>query len=93
MVYDSFSSVGNDGLMVMPDVTREYLRGGHAVCMVGYDDKIKFKDGKMGGFIVRNSWGENWGDNGYFYMPYSFALSYQFAADFWFIQNLPHKFN
>ena len=32
------------------------LIGGHAVILVGYN-----KDG----FIVRNSWGQNWGDKGY----------------------------
>ncbi len=32
--------------------------GGHAVCLVGYD-----KDS----FIVRNSWGQDWGDKGFAY--------------------------
>ncbi len=42
--------------------------GGHAVTIVGYDDN------KFGGaFKVINSWGINWGDNGYFWLPYSFA--------------------
>jgi len=31
--------------------------GGHAVCVVGYT--------KQGTFIVRNSWGDGWGDNGF----------------------------
>ena len=35
------------------------VRGGHAVCIVGYR-----KDGR---FIVRNSWGEQWGDHGFAY--------------------------
>ncbi len=42
--------------------------GGHAVTIVGYDDN------RFGGaFKVINSWGVNWGDSGYFWMPYSFA--------------------
>ena len=42
--------------------------GGHAVTIAGYDDD------KFGGsFKVINSWGTNWGDNGYFWLPYSFA--------------------
>jgi hypothetical protein len=43
-------------------------QGGHAVTIVGYDDN------RFGGaFKVINSWGANWGDGGYFWMPYSFA--------------------
>lgn len=37
---------------------RNSARGGHAVCLVGYDEN---------NFIVRNSWGEQWGDGGYAY--------------------------
>lgn len=41
------------------------LRGGHAVCVIGYDDK------KFGGaFKVVNSRGEYWGDNGFFWIRY-----------------------
>jgi hypothetical protein len=42
--------------------------GGHAVTIVGYDDN------RYGGaFKVINSWSRSWGDDGYFWMPYSFA--------------------
>lgn len=41
------------------------LRGGHAVCVVGYDDK------KFGGaFHVVNSRGEDWGEDGFFWIRY-----------------------
>ena len=36
------------------------VRGGHAICIVGYR-----ADGR---FIVRNSWGTAWGDNGFGYL-------------------------
>lgn len=36
-----------------------------AVVAVGYDDTKEC-------MIILNSWGEHWGDNGYFYMPYDF---------------------
>jgi len=36
------------------------VRGGHAVCIVGYK-----ADGR---FIVRNSWGTSWGDKGFGYL-------------------------
>ena len=38
------------------------LRGGHATILVGYN-----KDG----FILKNSWGTNWANNGYVILPYS----------------------
>ena len=43
----------------------EKKHGRHAMVVCGYSDKYKF-------FIVRNSWGVNFGDNGYCYMPYSY---------------------
>lgn len=36
---------------------------GHAVLLVGYDDNLQC-------FKVKNSWGENWGENGYFRIAY-----------------------
>lgn len=39
--------------------------GGHAMTVVGYDD-----DKNGGSFIVLNSWGEDWGENGVCYMRY-----------------------
>lgn len=37
----------------------------HAMLVVGYDDDNQC-------FIVRNSWGAGWGDNGYCYIPYDY---------------------
>src|SRR3954469_9285728 len=78
-VYQSFMSQGvaRTGLMPMPS-KRERLLGGHAVLAVGYDDSKQV-------FIVRNSWGPNWGDKGYFYMPYKYITNDDLAADFWTI--------
>ena len=40
--------------------------GGHAQCVVGYDDK------KYGGaFLIMNSWGPQWGNNGFAWVRYS----------------------
>lgn len=41
----------------------EKLQGGHAMVIVGYDDDKKH-------FIVRNSWGKNWCNDGYTTMSY-----------------------
>lgn len=77
-VLTSFSGdVAKTGNMVMPQ-PGDKVRGGHAVTAVGYDD---FKQC----FIVRNSWGESWGDKGYFYMPYAYITDPQLAQDIWAI--------
>ncbi|MBS4189464.1 C1 family peptidase [Bacillus sp. FJAT-49705] len=44
-------------------ITENGQQAGHAVCAVGYNDDKQI-------VIIRNSWGENWGDNGYCYFPY-----------------------
>lgn len=46
-----------------PDINSS---GGHALCVVGYDDN------KYGGaFEIQNSWGTNWGNDGYIWIPYT----------------------
>lgn len=48
---------------------------------VGYDDNL------FGGVgIIANSWGDGWGDHGYFYMPYAYLTNPNLASDFWTIQ-------
>ncbi|MFO8235406.1 MAG: PKD domain-containing protein [Bacteroidales bacterium] len=44
--------------------------GAHAMTIVGYDDNICI-NGDCGAFIVANSWGKSWGNDGFIYMPYS----------------------
>jgi len=44
--------------------------GGHAMCVIGYDD---YKEG--GAFQIMNSWGKEWGKNGIAWVPYD-AFSY-----------------
>jgi C1A family cysteine protease len=81
-VYESFESpeVAQSGIVPMPQAT-ERMIGGHAVMAVGYEDKKEQ-------FIVRNSWGEGWGDKGYFYMPYAYLSSSFLSSDFWTIRDM-----
>lgn len=76
-VYDSFESESTNktGIVSMPKESEKIL-GGHAVMLVGYDDAKKW-------FIIRNSWGKNWGDKGYYYMPYDYWTDWQLSDDFW----------
>lgn len=75
-VYESFESpeVANSGVMPVPSANERVL-GGHAVMAVGYDEKKKV-------VIARNSWGAEWGQAGYFLMPYE-IITLGLAQDFW----------
>jgi C1A family cysteine protease len=81
-VYEAFESqeVARTGVVPMP-ARNEKMLGGHAVLAVGYDDASQR-------FIVRNSWGDGWGDAGYFTMPYAYITSAQLASDFWTITSV-----
>jgi C1A family cysteine protease len=78
-VFPHFCSieVSNTGIVPMPSPEEEYL-GGHAVTLVGYDDTTRM-------FKVRNSWGRDWGQKGYFYMPYDYVGHPDLCNDFWVI--------
>lgn len=79
-VYESFvgDDVAKTGVVPMPRA-HEQLLGGHAVMACGYDDAKQW-------FIVRNSWGDTWGEKGYFYMPYKYLTSSDLSDDFWMIK-------
>lgn len=84
-LFDSFDS-GRKGKIPMP-TRREKQRaehGGHAMLCVGYSDPDRV-------FIVRNSWGEDWGDEGYCYMPYDYLMNPEYNdGDAWIIRRLDH---
>ncbi|MBV8390316.1 MAG: C1 family peptidase [Mucilaginibacter sp.] len=79
-VYSSFESpqVAQTGVLNLP-APDENAIGGHAVLVVGYDDSSSR-------FTVRNSWGETWGQKGYFTMPYQYLLDANLSDDFWTIR-------
>ena len=50
---------------------RGNLPGDHAVELVGWDDNFYIPGAPgRGAWIAKNSWGEDWGSNGYFYVSY-----------------------
>jgi len=79
-VYESFETpqVAKTGILNMPQ-PGEKVMGGHAVVAVGYDDAQQR-------FIIRNSWGTNWGQQGYFTMPYQYLDDRNLSDDFWTIR-------
>ncbi len=62
-----------DGHIAMPQPGADLL-GGHAILIVGYIDSHAGVDSAY--FIVRNSWGADWGDNGYGYLPLEYIERY-----------------
>jgi len=59
----------NNGYITMPNPASSNVAttGTHAVLITGYNDRT-------GHFLVRNSWGRDWGIDGYFYIPYEYLL-------------------
>jgi C1A family cysteine protease len=86
-VYSSIWDVSDSGKIPYP-TPRERREGGHAVVAVGYDDKMKIKNRNDGGrqttgaLLIRNSWGTNWGEGGYGWLPYDYVLD-RLAVDWW----------
>lgn len=74
-VFDNFLNLDSKNSVVKEpkDSVNDY--GGHAICLIGYDLQMKW-------FIAKNSYGAEWGDGGYCYIPFDYMD--QFGFDKWF---------
>jgi len=74
-VYESWftDKVSRTGMIPMPKKSDQY-QGGHAVCIIGYDDTKKL-------FKFKNSWGNGWGNGGYGHLTYDYMK--QYCVDAW----------
>ena len=86
-VYSSYLQAQQTGEIPYPTPGESQV-GGHAVVAVGFDDKKKIKNTNPGGIetkgalLIRNSWGEDWGSDGYGWLPYDYVLNW-LAIDWW----------
>jgi hypothetical protein len=77
--FDScFKAAGKTGVMPSPAAGEE-SDGGHAMLVVGYDD------GKHR-FLIRNSWGDDWGESGYYWMNYTDFLDPERTHGTWMVR-------
>jgi len=84
-VYDQFYNLhGKDSVYNSLQGSTGGQHGRHAITIVGYDN-----NSYGGAFKIINSWGGNWGDNGYFWMPYDFAEQVVFQA--WILEDGKNK--
>ncbi len=80
-LFDNMSLIdGTNNLLSVPDKSAEFL-GGHALLCYGYDDFVK-------AFLVRNSWGAEWGKDGNFMVSYDYMTNPELADDFWTIKKV-----
>ena len=76
-VFESFmnDSVAKTGVVPLPKSNEAEL-GGHAVKCISYDDYYK-------AVCCANSWGSNFGDHGYIYLPYEYITNPDLCGDLW----------
>ena len=78
-IYDAFQKDGAHGKVRTPDPDTHQHCGGHAMLCVGYSDQDQM-------FLVRNSWGPDWGHGGYCYVPYDYLTNPDYCHDAWTIR-------
>ncbi|RPJ81626.1 MAG: hypothetical protein EHM13_10135, partial [Acidobacteria bacterium] len=77
-----YEEAARTGVLPVPTAQeRAAAEGGHAMLIVGYDNPRRM-------FIVRNSWGEDWGERGYCQIPYGVMDSCCRQEDFWVVAEL-----
>ena len=84
-VFTSFESdmVARTGIIPYPNVLSDKSEGGHCMYLHSYDDRSDPTHA-----CGRNSWGNDWGVNGDFTIPWNYLCNHDLAADFWLISKV-----
>jgi C1A family cysteine protease len=85
-ITDSFNKL--DGFISVPssDEVRSDIHGNHAMLCVGFNREKKV-------FIVRNSWGKDWGDKGYCYIPFDYMTNSELIHNIVTIRSVDEEVN
>ncbi len=70
-IYDSFMWLDQQNSIVQRPNTNEFEVGGHAMVIIGYN--LDYNQ-----FLATNSFGTNWGDQGYCWIPFDYVNYYVF---------------
>ena len=73
-IYESFMNLNKNISIVNLPSKKEKSIGGHAMCMVGYDLQKRL-------FLAKNSFGTEWGNDGYCWIPFDYLK--QEGYDIW----------
>jgi C1A family cysteine protease len=79
-LYEGYETLKPGNVMPDPDLKRSIV-GGHCMALVGYDSAKKQ-------FLVRNSWGKSWGDNGHHWMSEKYICSLSLTDDVWVLRTV-----
>lgn len=81
-VLNNFYNIKDGDSSWFPTVGNTTYAGGHAMVVVGYDDNRfsrpdrEISDDMKGAFKLMNSWGKNWGENGFIWVRYAHFAEY-----------------
>lgn len=90
-VFDSIIQAETTGKIAYPTDADSPL-GGHAMLAVGYDNSLEILNTNpgaqktKGALLVRNSWGREWGNKGYGWLPYDY-VKHDLAVDWWSLKD------
>jgi len=80
LAFDVPFFLSSDGL-ILNSTRFARSQGSQAAIAVGFEDAVRVGSHK-GAFLIRNSWGQRWGDAGYGWLPYALVKS-QHVGDLW----------